>query len=135
MTVGELPVCTGRPLRLAVDDEPIDPAELLVPQDHRSGAIRPAPAAPNADHVDDVVLVNLQGEVTETTVAIAVIAGQWCTPPISSGCLPGVFRRHLIERGAIVERTITVDDLRAAGEVAVFNAAGWQAAVVTDDVT
>ena len=83
-------------------------------------------------------MVNLRGEVTETTIAsIAVrIAGQWCTPPISSGCLPGVFRRHLIERGAIVERTVTVDDLRAAEELAVFNALrGWQAAVVSDDVT
>ena len=140
VTVGELPVCTGRPLRLAVDDEPIDPAELhwYHKTTDRERYDRRRRAAPNADHVDDVVLVNLRSEVTETTIAsIAVrIAGQWCTPPISSGCLPGVFRRHLIERGAIVERTITVDDLRAAGEVAVFNALrGWQAAVVTDDVT
>ena len=45
VTVGELPVCTGRPVRLAVDGEPHRSGRAaLVPQDHRSGAIRPAPA-------------------------------------------------------------------------------------------
>ena len=137
VTVGELPVCAGRPVRLAVDGEPIDPAELhwyhKTTDRERYDRRRRAAA-----DVDDVVMVNLRGEVTETTIAsIAVrIAGQWCTPPISAGCLPGVFRRHLIELGAIVERTVTVDDLRAAEELAVFNALrGWQAAVVRDDVT
>ncbi len=139
VSVGELPVCTGRPVRLAVDRESVDPAELhwYHKTTDRERYDRRRRAAPNADDVDDVVMVNLRGEVTETTIAsIAVrIDGQWCTPPISSGCLPGVFRRHLIELGAIVERTVTVDDLRAAEELAVFNALrGWQAAIVSDDV-
>ena len=43
---------------------------------------------------DDVVLVNEAGEVTETTIAniVARLEGTWCTPPLDSGCLPGVYR-------------------------------------------
>ena len=31
---------------------------------------------------------------------------QWLTPPLSSGCLPGVMRQQLLERGIAREQTI-----------------------------
>ncbi len=53
----------------------------------------------------DAILVNERGEATETTIAnIAVLrGGQWTTPPISCGVLPGTMRAQLLEEGEIVE--------------------------------
>jgi para-aminobenzoate synthetase/4-amino-4-deoxychorismate lyase len=43
------------------------------------------------------------------------------TPPLATGLLPGVFRRHLLEAGEIEERTLTVDDLGKADEILLIN--------------
>ena len=32
--------------------------------------------------------------------------GQWLTPPLSSGCLPGVMRKQLLEKGLVQEQII-----------------------------
>lgn len=73
---------------------------------------------------DEVVLLNERGEVAECTSAnIFVVEGShlW-TPPLSSGCLPGITRALLlseirvegIERG---EKTLMPADLETADEV------------------
>jgi len=83
--------------------------------------------------VDDVVLVNLLGEVTETSRAnLAVrVAGRWCTPPVASGLLPGVERCRLVESGVLHERSLSVADLRSATEVATISSLrGWLPASV-----
>ena len=69
------------------------------------------------------MLVNTRGEVTETTIAnLAVRLGDtWSTPPPSSGCLPGIAREIAVERGELVERVLTPDDLYGADELAVLN--------------
>ncbi len=69
---------------------------------------------------DEVILLNERAEVTECTSAniFAVIGGQTCTPPLSSGCLPGVTRGVLLEEvGGIEERPLRLDDLYGAEEV------------------
>jgi para-aminobenzoate synthetase/4-amino-4-deoxychorismate lyase len=77
--------------------------------------------------------VNERGEVTETTVAnLAVrIAGRWLTPPLDSGCLPGVGRACALDDGTLLESPITVADLRGAEEIAVLSSLrGWRRAVL-----
>ncbi len=70
---------------------------------------------------DDMVLLNERGEVSECTSAniFAVLGGVTCTPPLTSGPLPGVTRlvmlRELGER--IEERVLLPDDLYGAEEV------------------
>jgi len=73
---------------------------------------------------DEVVLLNERGEVAECTSAnIFVVKGdQVSTPPLSSGCLPGVTRALLLEEIhvpglAIAERILFTKDLEAADEV------------------
>lgn len=74
---------------------------------------------------DEVVLLNERGEVAECTSANIFVAqgGTVYTPPLSSGCLPGVTRAVLIEeiRPAsgvrVLEKTLTPADLEAADEV------------------
>jgi len=73
---------------------------------------------------DEVILLNERGEVAECTSAniFAVKDGVTCTPPLSSGPLPGVTRAVMIEElnvaGAPVqERILRPDDLYTADEV------------------
>lgn len=73
---------------------------------------------------DEVVLLNERGEVSECTSAnlFAVKGAHALTPPMSSGCLPGVTRRLLLEQvrvpGVTVEeKTLRLDDLYDADEV------------------
>ncbi|KAF7971528.1 hypothetical protein HWV62_20932 [Athelia sp. TMB] len=61
---------------------------------------KPDPPVPG-----DVLLYNPQGNITETSVYNVAFyrANRWLTPPESSGCLPGVLRRWLLEQGRIAE--------------------------------
>jgi para-aminobenzoate synthetase/4-amino-4-deoxychorismate lyase len=86
--------------------------------------------------VDDVVITNEAGHVTETTVANLAVRldpkGPWWTPPLTDGLLPGVERQRLIQTGKLAERTLTTTDLHAAHALAVINSLrGWRPAVLT----
>ena len=84
--------------------------------------------------VDDVILVNEHGDVTETTIANLVVrrGDAWVTPPVDVGLLGGVYRRVLLEKGDIVEGRVAVGELRHA-ELAVVNSVrGWRPATLVD---
>jgi para-aminobenzoate synthetase/4-amino-4-deoxychorismate lyase len=76
----------------------------------------------------DVLLWNDAGFVTETSMANVVIVdrGEFLTPALDQGLLPGVFRRHLLQQGVVKERNITVDELTHAQAVFLINSVrGW----------
>lgn len=60
---------------------------------------------------DEVVLWNARGEVTEFCAGniIVKLGGEWLTPPVKCGLLPGVFRAWLLQKGLVRERVITLD--------------------------
>lgn len=73
----------------------------------------------------DVLFLNEHGHVTEGAISTVFIeqAGHWFTPPVASGLLSGVFRRHLLAtRPGIEERILTPEDLRSADAVYLANA-------------
>ena len=72
---------------------------------------------------DDVVLWNINGEVTEGTFLNLAIEenGQWITPPVNSGLLAGIMRQELLDSGEIKEQVITLDELKKAKKIRVFN--------------
>jgi para-aminobenzoate synthetase/4-amino-4-deoxychorismate lyase len=81
--------------------------------------------------VDDVVMVNTRGELTEVTRATLALEldGRWWTPPVASGCLPGVERARLLDRGVLCERVLRWEDLYRAARLAVISSLrGWRAA-------
>ncbi len=132
VTISPLPPAPGGPVRLAVDDEPVDPTDALLfhKTTRRSGYERRAARHPGAD---DVILVNRRGEVTESTIAnLAVrLGGRWLTPPLDSGCLPGIYRSVLLREGRLAERAIAVEELASAEELALVSSARlWRAAVL-----
>ncbi len=72
---------------------------------------------------DDVLLHNEHGRITETTIAnVAVFRGDTVVPPpVSEGLLPGVYRENLVRRGEVVEGAVTMEEVRAAGTLVLFN--------------
>ena len=82
----------------------------------------------NRGDADDVLLWNAREELTESCLANVMVKldGVWCTPPLSSGLLPGTMRRYLLEKGEVREAVITRDTVGKASEVALVNSVrGW----------
>ena len=74
----------------------------------------------------DTLFFNERGELTEggRSNVFVRIDGQWRTPPLFSGLLPGVMRAVLLEDPSwnAVERPVTMEDLRTAQAVCICNA-------------
>ena len=53
----------------------------------------------------DALLESTAGGLCCGTTAnlLLELGGQWCTPPLSSGCLPGVMRQQALELGLVAE--------------------------------
>ena len=88
-------------------------------------------------HTDifDLIFCNEHEHVCEgsrTTLYIQDERGQWLTPPLSCGLLPGVQRRWLLEQSLAREALISLNDLRSAKSLRVSNALrGWLDARLT----
>lgn len=126
---------TPEPVRLALAAEPIATlgpgAEFLAHKTTRreayAGFAKPAEAF-------DVILWNEAGELTECSFGNLALKldGQWLTPPLAAGLLPGVLRAELLAQGRIRETRLTRADLARAEDIAFFNSLrGWLRATVT----
>jgi para-aminobenzoate synthetase/4-amino-4-deoxychorismate lyase len=127
--VGSAPMTnTPEPVRLALDgDHPVDPADPMLFHKTTLRARYDAAAGRYPD-ADDVVLVNIRGEVTETTRATiaARIDGRWVTPPLDAGLLPGCEREALLADGTLTEAPIALETFVQAEEIAFLNSVrGW----------
>jgi para-aminobenzoate synthetase/4-amino-4-deoxychorismate lyase len=88
-----------------------------------------------APEVDDVLLWNERGEVTESTIAnlVVEIAGELLTPPRACGLLPGTMRARLLHEGRIREGVVRVDDLPRCTRLWLINSVrGWRECVLVD---
>lgn len=102
------------PARLMLLDRPVDETSpesghKLLPFSENVACLELA----RAEGVDDGIRLNQKGEICESSVAnlLLRIEGQWVTPELSSGCLPGITRELSLEWLAVKERTISVDEL------------------------
>jgi para-aminobenzoate synthetase/4-amino-4-deoxychorismate lyase len=130
--VRSLPPASDGPVRLALDDEPVDPSDIWLFHKTTNRAPYDRRSAKRTD-TDDVVLVNIRGEVTESTIAnlAARIDGAWVTPPRDSGLLAGTYREVLLGEGRLSERPITVEELLGAEAIALVSSVrGWREAVL-----
>jgi para-aminobenzoate synthetase/4-amino-4-deoxychorismate lyase len=127
--VEELLLLSG-PVTLAVDDEPIDPEDMWLY--HKTTCREPYERRrARRPDVDDVVMFNTRGELTEVTRSTLAleIDGRWWTPSLESGCLPGVERARLLEAGRLQERVLHLSDLdQAEGAAVLSSLRGWLAA-------
>lgn len=90
----------------------------------------------HAEGFDDALLLNERGHLAECTSANVFLVrdGRVMTPPLSSGCLPGITREVLgeVTPGVgyeLLERDLTPDDLGSAEEVFISSTTREVAAV------
>ncbi|CAB4840016.1 MAG: hypothetical protein F2768_00960 [Actinobacteria bacterium] len=123
--VGRLRLCFGKELLYISHDsytELTEPARLnfytqtvigavhkTFPYDYRFALIEAA----HQEGFHDSILFNEKNEITETAVSniILLIAGEWVTPPITSGILPGIMRAIAIEECGVKVRPIHVSEI------------------------
>ena len=115
-----------RPGRVCVADVRTDPGDPMLyhKTTHRPLYAEAFDAAVRAGF-DDVLFLNVRGEVTESAIGNLFVEkdGRWLTPPVECGLLAGVYRRHLLEnRGDVEERVLREQDLRSADAVYLCNA-------------
>jgi para-aminobenzoate synthetase / 4-amino-4-deoxychorismate lyase len=81
-------------------------------------------AAAQRDGFDEVIFLNERGEVTEGAISNLFLrqGDKLLTPPLNSGVLAGVLRRHILETEANAEeRVLTLSDLERAEAVYIGN--------------
>jgi para-aminobenzoate synthetase/4-amino-4-deoxychorismate lyase len=120
--VEPLPAPSVGPVLLAVDDDPVDPGDTWLY--HKTSMREPYDRRrERRPDVGDVVMVNTRGELTEVTRATLALKldGRWWTPPLESGCLPGVERARLLEARRLQERVLHLADLDQAEGAAVLS--------------
>ena len=110
--IGPLPPASA-PVRVALDvDAPVDPADPML---FHKTTLRRRYEEASARHpdADEVLMTNIRGELTESTIAnVAVLRdGTWLTPPLDCGLLPGVGREVALAEGDLREEVIRVEDL------------------------
>jgi para-aminobenzoate synthetase/4-amino-4-deoxychorismate lyase len=112
---------------VSISDLRIDPGDAFLY--HKTTNRQLYDQAISLSDEDDVVLVDGDGHVTETTLANlgVLIDGTWWTPPVECGLLPGTERAELLAAGRIRERPISIAEARSATELARFNSVrGWE---------
>lgn len=120
------------PLRVRIAKNPVHSQDrFLYHKTTRRGTYEAARAS--CPDVDDVLLYNEAGEVTESSIANLVILlnGRLVTPPVGCGLLNGTYRTELLERGEITEETVTLATLRRAERIFLINSVRkWREAVL-----
>jgi branched-subunit amino acid aminotransferase/4-amino-4-deoxychorismate lyase len=123
--IGKLRICFGNKLFSITHEEyqeRVEPARVnffsetvngsqhkLFPYDYRFSIIEAA----RDEGFDDSILFNSKNEITESAVANLVffINGEWITPPITAGLLPGVVRAIAIEECSVKVRPIHISEI------------------------
>lgn len=124
----------GRRWRVALAETPIDDQSPFLFNKTTARDVYDAARRQRPD-VDDVLLWNVRGEMTESTIANVVVEldGARVTPPITCGLLGGIAREEALVRGEITERVITRADLARASRVWLLNSLrGWRDADLID---
>ncbi|MEN3338912.1 MAG: para-aminobenzoate synthetase / 4-amino-4-deoxychorismate lyase [Acidobacteriota bacterium] len=121
---------SGRRLQIALATEPVERKDVFLYHKTTRRDVYDRARASRPDR-DGVVLWNQDGEVTEGTEANIVVEldGIKVTPPIECGLLPGTFRAQLLADGTVIERRVTVAELRRADNIWLINSVrGWLSA-------
>ena len=126
LTTHALPRPSPRYRSVTFAEERVDSGDRwLYHKTTRRAVYERAYARARAEGFDEALLVNERGEVTEgtRTNVFVRIGARLCTPPLESGLLGGVYRRHLLAtHPEAEERVLYPADLLAADAVYLCNA-------------
>jgi branched-subunit amino acid aminotransferase/4-amino-4-deoxychorismate lyase len=75
---------------------------------------------------DDALLASSAGGLCCASAANLLVRldGRWRTPPLRSGCLPGIVRGLALQRGLAVEQALEAEDLHRAEGALLINSLG-----------
>ncbi|WP_175624789.1 MULTISPECIES: aminodeoxychorismate synthase component I [Oxalobacteraceae] len=117
----------AEPVRLLLAEQTVDASDLFLR--HKTTirtAYDAAWRAAEQQGAFDQLFCNTQGQVTEggRSTLFVKLQGQWYTPPLSSGLLPGVMRAAILDDAVwnAQERILTLEDVRNAEQIFVCNA-------------
>jgi len=109
-------------MRAGFASSPVNSQDRLLFHKTTERAIFEAQRAEHPDW-DEVILFNERGEITECCRGnmVVCILGEYVTPPVECGLLPGTFRAELIDRGELTEGVLHVGDVKGAEKVFMVN--------------
>ncbi len=130
------PVERSTPVRVRLASKPIDPSDrfLYHKTTHRTVYEQ---AKAGVEDCDDVLLWNPAGELTESTIANIVVErdGEFLTPPVRCGLLPGTTRMELLDQGIIREAILPVSELSPGDKIHLINSVRkWREAILIPTV-
>lgn len=127
-----LPADASRVRMAALARTPVDRDDMFLHHKTTERAVYDARRAERT-HVDDVLLWNREGELTEFTRGSLVVelGGRRWTPPRACGLLGGVFRGELLDRGLVAERVLRPADLAGARVWLVSSLREWVSVEMT----
>ncbi|MDH4262308.1 MAG: bifunctional anthranilate synthase component I family protein/class IV aminotransferase [Spirochaetia bacterium] len=114
----------NQPYRLALSNEKINSKDVF---NYHKTNLRQLKDEKYRGAIDlgfnEVIFINEKDEVTECCVHNIAMesGGRWYTPPLISGLLPGTFRQYLLNKKYLVERKISMDDLKKADKILLIN--------------
>jgi para-aminobenzoate synthetase/4-amino-4-deoxychorismate lyase len=116
-------VDSGKPRRMSVASTPVHSSDRLLYHKTTRREVYSTRLAAAGAAVDDVILFNERGEVTECTIGNLVLEldGRLVTPALACGLLPGVLRQQLLDEGTVVERVIRIEDLERCKRLSMIN--------------
>lgn len=123
---GTMPLVMPPMPRVQLAHQPMPPADDFIR--HKTTRRQAYAAFTPPSGLLDTLLYNQAGELTEFTIGNLALQldGQWFTPPLSAGLLPGVMRAYLLNEGLLIERRLLIADLAQAQGLALLNSVrGW----------
>ena len=111
-------------MRFEIAEPVLDSEEFWLMHKTTRRALYDQARASLPDALEELVFLNQRGEVCEGTITNLILTTpdrKRLTPPLSSGCLPGVYRQSLLDEGDVREAVLTLDDLRSAAELELTN--------------
>lgn len=93
------------PIALSLAKESVDARDPFLYHKTTHRRIYEQALRQKSEKVDDIVLHNSDGEITECCTGSIFFErnGHLCTPPVTSGSLPGVLRQTLLDQGKVSE--------------------------------
>ena len=119
-----LPAPDDQPVDLLMNAHRVDAEDrFLRHKTTRRALYDEAFAEAQAKGFADALFCNTRGELTEGAIHNVIVSldGQWYTPAVRSGVLPGLYRRTLMEEGRLREHVLGWEDARAAEAMFVCN--------------
>jgi 4-amino-4-deoxychorismate lyase len=125
LTWSHLPAPLQRPWRVGFAGPRLDASDIWLRHKTTQRALYDRARDHLPVGIDELLFLNDRGEVCEGTITSLFVTcadGGRVTPPLSSGCLPGILRAELLARGAVRESVVTPELLDSAAALHLGNA-------------